>query len=279
MRTDKTPADFVNEYNGVGIDYDGAYGIQCVDSFRVFCDWLEIPSLPTPTGWASGFWTGTKNQAWYKYFDEVAVKDLQDGDIVIWPYGCKSHPSSHIAMYYKGYEFGQNQGYAHAPHNLKTTVFSDAYGGLRYKYWKKKETAPAFVPIEPEDYAVFRLYNPNSGEHFFTADYKEANTLKKIGWNYEGIAWYHGGGKYVYRLYNGTEHFYTTDEEERQALINYGWKDEGVAFSDTGEGTPVFRLYNPTLGLHLYTTSTNERDWLKDGDWIYEGIAFYGQAK
>ena len=37
---------------------------------------------------------------------------------------------------------------------------------------------------------VYRLYNPNSGEHFFTNTNAEKNMLIKAGWKYEGIGFY-----------------------------------------------------------------------------------------
>lgn len=51
-----TPQEFYDQYNGKAIDYDGAYGVQCVDAWRVFCKWLGIPSLPTPNNYADGYW-------------------------------------------------------------------------------------------------------------------------------------------------------------------------------------------------------------------------------
>lgn len=34
---------------------------------------------------------------------------------------------------------------------------------------------------------MYRMYNPNSGEHFYTADGNERNHLTSVGWIYEGI--------------------------------------------------------------------------------------------
>lgn len=36
---------------------------------------------------------------------------------------------------------------------------------------------------------VYRLYNPNSGEHFYTQNFYEKNNLQNLGWRYEGIGW------------------------------------------------------------------------------------------
>ena len=37
---------------------------------------------------------------------------------------------------------------------------------------------------------MYRLYNPNSGEHFYTASTNERDELLAAGWHDEGIAWY-----------------------------------------------------------------------------------------
>lgn len=66
---------------------------------------------------------------------------------------------------------------------------------------------------------VFRLYNPNAGDHHYTMDAKEKDGLIRAGWTYEGIGWY----------------------------------------SDLKEGTPVYRVYNPNArtGSHHFTTDSN----------------------
>ena len=42
---------------------------------------------------------------------------------------------------------------------------------------------------DPTNSTVFRLYNPNSGRHFFTGDETEAKGLVALGWIDEGLAW------------------------------------------------------------------------------------------
>lgn len=36
---------------------------------------------------------------------------------------------------------------------------------------------------------MYRLYNPNSGDHHYMTSAAEKNTLVKIGWRYEGVGW------------------------------------------------------------------------------------------
>ncbi len=137
----------------------------------------------------------------------------------------------------------------------------------------------------PEGYAMmFRLYNPNSGEHFYTSSKKEGNKLVDVGWTYEGKAWTAPtSGDPVYRLYNGNtgDHHYTMSKKERDNLIRVGWKDEGIGWYSLpkGTGTPLYRLYNPNCtgaGSHHYTSSNRERESLVKQGWNDEGIAWYG---
>lgn len=132
--------------------------------------------------------------------------------------------------------------------------------------------------------SMFRLYNPNSGEHFYTANAAERNYLASVGWNYEGIAWKapEKSNIPVYRLYNPNagDHHYTTNSAERDMLVSLGWNDEGIGwYSDEAEGAPLYRLYNPNAtqaGAHHYTTNAAERDMLIGFGWNDEGIGWYG---
>ena len=130
---------------------------------------------------------------------------------------------------------------------------------------------------------LYRAYNPNSGEHLYTADKDEYDHLVSLGWKAEGNAWKAADkGAPVYRLYNPNsgEHFYTISESEYNDVAAAGWKKEGVAFhSDSNRGVEVYRLFNPNAkgaGSHHYTTLASERDTLIKAGWKYENVAFYG---
>lgn len=161
----KTPETFVSEYMGKWVDDDGAYGAQCVDGLRTGCKYLGIPAIPTPNNWADGYWTclnadGTPSastEQWQKkYFDKIrSTADFKDGDWVIWARGSGSHPSSHVAMFYKGQEFGENQGGTGA-FCLKNTNFSDALGALRPKAWGM--TVPAYDSDLTINEHLYHLY-------------------------------------------------------------------------------------------------------------------------
>lgn len=143
-----TPKQFVEKYNGRGIDWDGAYGIQCVDAFKLCCQLLGIPVKATPNNWADGYWLYRNQLGFDKYFDYVTgSQNFKNGDWVIWKQKSASHPSSHIAMYYNGKEFGQNQG-GNRYFNLKATNFTDALGALRPKVWAKISGGTTVKPLK-----------------------------------------------------------------------------------------------------------------------------------
>ena len=144
----------------------------------------------------------------------------------------------------------------------------------------------AIFTLSPEAEAatddMYRLYNPNSGEHFYTKDGAERDMLKGVGWKDEGIGWYAPTkGDPVYRLYNPNagDHHYTLNGNEKDMLVKVGWRYEGVGwFSDTKKTIKLYRAYNPNAiaGSHNYTVNGAEQEMLIRAGWSDEGTAWYG---
>jgi hypothetical protein len=129
---------------------------------------------------------------------------------------------------------------------------------------------------------VYRLYNPNSNSHFFTTSTVERDNVQRLGFGYEGVAYYASGtvtAAPVYRLYNpkSYSHFFTTNPVERDNAQRIGFGYEGIAYYAAAGVTsvPVYRLYNPKSYSHFFTTSPVERDNAQRLGFGYEGIAFY----
>ena len=141
----------------------------------------------------------------------------------------------------------------------------------------------SLVTVLPYSEAVYRLYNPNSGEHFFTKSTTEKDQLTQAGWQYEAISWQsYTRGVPVYRVYNPNagDHHYTTNLAEVKMLVAAGWHDEGISFNAANDKKQAtYRLYNPNAksGAHHYTMSIGERDALVNDGWQSEGIAWYGE--
>ena len=129
---------------------------------------------------------------------------------------------------------------------------------------------------------IYRLFNPRTGEHFYTPNAQERNNCVGWGWNAEGIAWYSPktSNKPVYRVMNPnnySEHHYTMSVKERDWLVSLGWRNEGIAFYSSEEGVPVYRHYHPIqrTGNHHYTTSSGESNHIvKYEGWNYEGVCW-----
>ena len=144
------------------------------------------------------------------------------------------------------------------------------------------------VTVEAEDKQektvdMYRLYNPNSGEHFYTASAGEKDFLVSVGWSYEGVGWKapEKSNTPVYRVYNPNagDHHYTTNKAEKDFLVSVGWNDEGIGwYSDDTQSLPIYRQYNPNAvsGAHNFTSSKGENDWLVSLGWSEEGIGWYG---
>ncbi|MDO4537938.1 MAG: hypothetical protein Q4B54_07235 [Coriobacteriales bacterium] len=144
--------------------------------------------------------------------------------------------------------------------------------------------APA-AALAADTQPMYRLYNPNGGEHFYTASAGERTNLVNLGWKNEGEGWTAptSSNTPVFRLYNpnGGDHHYTKSAGERDLLVAEGWKSEGIGwYSDDAMGVPLYRQYNPNAktGSHNYTTSLGENNALVAAGWRAEGIGWYGVA-
>ncbi len=86
---------------------------------------------------------------------------------------------------------------------------------------------------------LYRMYDPNRGEHFYTKNPEEAELLVQLGWQHESDS------------------------------------DFTVVSATEEDSTPVYRLYNPNFGgMHFYTTDANDAKYLESVGWNYEGICW-----
>lgn len=148
----------------------------------------------------------------------------------------------------------------------------------------------AKIPVSvTQEGELYRMYDPNRGEHFYTKNAEEAAHLASIGWTHEAdsdftvISAAEEFAVPVYRVYNpngGGMHFYTENAAEALNLRANGWNYEGISHyvydKDSDVGTVQYRLYNPnsTIGEHNWTTNINEYNMLKNVGWVDEGICW-----
>lgn len=140
---------------------------------------------------------------------------------------------------------------------------------------------------------MYRMYNRNSGEHFYTASTVERDSLVNAGWRYEG----HRLGERPRRLpprftaYTRVPTI-TTPPVPMSATASSplagatrasGWYSE-----DAIKDKPLYRQFNPNVnieaihnnsGSHNYTMSYDEHSFLVGAGWRGEGVAWYAAGR
>ena len=99
-----SPAAFVNAMNGRG--FNEGYGLQCVAGFKQFMFSLSGRVVATRTGGASGYANQVGEIQALGFTWHGGQAGIKDGDWAIFGGG----QYGHVAMYYQGKFFGQNQG-------------------------------------------------------------------------------------------------------------------------------------------------------------------------
>jgi hypothetical protein len=128
-----------------------------------------------------------------------------------------------------------------------------------------------------------RVYNVDTGAHFFTTNVDEALSLdggktpepegRAFGFTREGVAFYVypekvTGTEGLNRLYNPNNgrHYYTSSGGETAQLVLVGWKDEGISgflFTSAQPGTSeIHKMYNRITGAHFFTINGIEANYL-----------------
>ena len=98
-----TLEEFVKKYNGKKVDYDNAYGAQCVDLFRQYTkEALGIKehtgSCSTSGGAKDLFLDYDKMPVEKKYFTRSKNKNYQPGDVLIWD-RTEKNQYGHVAIF------------------------------------------------------------------------------------------------------------------------------------------------------------------------------------
>jgi cell wall-associated NlpC family hydrolase len=98
-----TLEEFVKKYNGKKVDYDHAYGAQCVDLFRQYAkEGLGISEHTGPCATSGGakdlFLDYDKMPIEKKYFTRSKGKAYQPGDVLIWD-RTEKNQYGHVAIF------------------------------------------------------------------------------------------------------------------------------------------------------------------------------------
>ena len=137
--------------------------------------------------------------------------------------------------------------------------------------------------------SIYRLYNKNTGEHFYTKSRTEQLNAIVAGWDDEGTGWVAplSSNSPVYRVYNpnanGGDHYYTKSKYEAQSLVNRGWKWDynGQPVFYSGGNSSIYVAYNPNAqsGSHNYTMNSFEQNSLLNNGWKYGATAWNAVTK
>lgn len=138
-----SPAAFVNAMNGRG--FNEGYGLQCVAGFKQFMFSLSGRVVATRTGGASGYANQVGEIQALGFTWHSGQAGMKDGDWAIFGGGTYGH----VAMYYQGKFFGQNQGsgniYVGNAFNLMDLggYRNSIIGYYRPNIWNGTASAPA----------------------------------------------------------------------------------------------------------------------------------------
>ena len=140
-----TLEEFVKKYKDQKVDYDHAYGAQCVDLFRQYAkEGLGIPehtgSCATSGGAKDLFLDYDKMPIEKKYFTRSKGKSYLPGDVLIWD-RTEKNQDGHVAIFlaYLGnglLVFEQN-GITQAGAEIQIRTRDNMLGYLRYKGGRK----------------------------------------------------------------------------------------------------------------------------------------------
>lgn len=127
--------DFFVKYNGQYVDYDGAYGNQCVDLFRQYLkDLFDITNSPLVVG-ACDIWDRYLTDKFDRYENTIEAEPIE-GDIIIWK-KTTSLPYGHVAICHTAavnsfVSFDQNWPTG-TPCHFVTHQYNNVAGWLRFK--------------------------------------------------------------------------------------------------------------------------------------------------
>ena len=136
--------EFVKEYEGKKIDYDGSYGAQCVDLVRLYIQ--LVWGLPQPKSIISAYEAYTRWLRCGDGFNEISWKSITKiarGDIIVFPpTNTNSHGHIAIVLDVTGDEvlcFEQN-GFTQKGAEQKRRLLDMVFGCLTLSEKKKRSS-------------------------------------------------------------------------------------------------------------------------------------------
>lgn len=199
-----TPTEFYNSVNGRG--FNEGYGLQCVAAFKQFTFSLSGKYVAAAGGGAKGYATqqGQIEPLGFKW--HAGSAGLQDGDWGIWTNG----QYGHVAMFYQGKWFSQNQ-YAANPNagnafnlaSISTNGLAGYYRPNIYINAPAPSPAPAPQPKPSEGKPTESVSTAQTSYVVRRGDTLGGISLS-LGW-WPGVSGLYGDSGYAQRLadFNG----------------------------------------------------------------------------
>jgi hypothetical protein len=140
---------------------------------------------------------------------------------------------------------------------------------------------------------VHRLYNPQTGDRFFTQSRQARDRAQSAGYIYEEIAFYLlGANDTLTQRLSGlvhaskeapddfTDHLYTISADDKTSASNLGYASDetlGFIYEVAGAGrTPLYRLVSDLARQHVFTMDPDERTRFLAAGFREEGIRITG---
>lgn len=168
----KTADDAINWVRskaGQPLDYDGAYGAQCVD---LICYYYRCLGQTSPGGYAKEYRTNALPSGWQR----LQGVQPQKGDILVYNPSAKNE-AGHVAIYESDYSTW-HQNYADRQYvvnvtNVRYDNFDNTYWGVIRPDFSSVTPAPAFDNIGADVYRL--LIRSDSWKHIGT-NYYDSNS-------------------------------------------------------------------------------------------------------
>ena len=244
-----TPFEWRNMTIGKSYDEDKAYGFQCWDYFQAFIKYFKLPvsAYCSLTGYVCDLWRLKDEYGYSQFFEYITEpSQLRDGDWVFFDRGSKSHPSSHVCMFFApDIELGQNQGKPCVTE--KQTTFSDMMGALRYRNWSEIAFGASDITINGHSYSLYRQQQ-NQTAVVLSAGINKLKTIKDL----DADATVMGkitGANFFQEKYNQPDEFGTT-YGDISAPLNDVWRmlpnQNNTLYYDLNTG-----MYGDCTGIHI----------------------------
>lgn len=247
-----TPYEWRAETIGKAYNTDGAYGYQCWDYFDAFVKYFKLPisTYCALTGYVCDLWRLRDKYGYSQYFEYITdPAELRDGDWTIFDRGSKSHPSSHVCMFFSpSNELGQNQGKPYVTE--KQTSFNDILGALRFKFWSEIKPGASDVTINGHDYALYRQYAGQKAV-VLSAGLNKLQTIREL--DADVYVYAKAAGANYFQMRTDTADEYGTTYGDVSAPLNDVWRElpnqDTTLYYDLTTGA-----YGDCTGIHIDQT-------------------------